>query len=99
MEPGLKHLKQSRGRHQRFLGFRARLNCENIPAVPARLVQNCLNDPRRIPYLLVWKDARNGKIEEAVRLARYVDASDPRAAIKFLEIRRMDGDASVLRMN
>jgi hypothetical protein len=91
--------KQARGWHQRFLGSRARLNCENIPVIPARLVQDCLADPRRIPYLLVWKNARDGKIEEAVRVARYIDDCDPRAAINFLEIKRMDGDASVLRMN
>ena len=41
--------------------------------VPAWLVRNNLDDPRRIPYLLVWKDERHGgEIKEAVRLARYV---------------------------
>ena len=32
-----------------FLGFRARLNCENMPVIPAWLVRRNLNDPRRSP--------------------------------------------------
>lgn len=35
----------------------------------AWLVRSNLNDPRKIPYLLIWKDARDGEIKEAVRLA------------------------------
>jgi hypothetical protein len=62
--------KQGRGRHQHFLGFWARLNCENMPVLPAWLVRSNLDDPRRIPYLLVWKDERHGgEIKEVVRLA------------------------------
>src|SRR5438132_3636902 len=52
-----------------FLGFRARLNCENMPVIPAWLVRRNLNDPRRIPYLSVWKDECDGELKEAVRLA------------------------------
>src|SRR5580704_10261168 len=41
-----------------------------MPVIPAWLVRSNLNDPRKIPYLLVWKDERHdGKIMEAVRLA------------------------------
>lgn len=70
--------KQGRGDHQRFLGFWTRLNCENMPVIPVWLVRSNLNDPRKIPYLLVWKDARDGEIKEAVRLARYVEPSNSR---------------------
>ncbi len=53
-------------------GSWARLKCENMPVIPAWLVRRCLDDPRRIPYLFVWKDERHdGEIKEAVRLARF----------------------------
>ena len=60
---GIEHRqrKQRRGWHQHFLGFRARLNCENIPVIPVWLVRSNLNDPRRIPYLLICKDERDGR--------------------------------------
>jgi hypothetical protein len=32
-------------------------------------VRTNLNDPRRIPYLLVWKDESDGEIKEAVSTA------------------------------
>jgi hypothetical protein len=52
--------RQARGWHQHFIGSWARLNCENMPVVPAWLVRSNLNDPRRIPYLLVWKSEQDG---------------------------------------
>ena len=60
--------KQGRGWNGHFLGFWARLNCENMPVIPAWIVRSNLNDPRRIPYLLVWKDERHGG--EMVQLHR-----------------------------
>src|ERR1700730_8114922 len=48
----------------------ARLNCENTPVIPLWPVRSNLNDPRRIPYLLVWKDERHGG-EITARLSRY----------------------------
>jgi hypothetical protein len=37
---------------------------------PAWLLRSNLDDPRKIPYLLAWKDERHdGKIMEGVRLA------------------------------
>jgi hypothetical protein len=88
--------KQTRGWHQHFLGFRARLNCEKIPVIPARLARNCLDDPRKIPHLLVWKDERNGEIKEAVRLARYADPHDSSAAQNHIELKRSDGSSTLL---
>jgi hypothetical protein len=38
-----------------FVGSWARLNCESMSVIPARLVRSNLNDPCTIPYLLVWK--------------------------------------------
>jgi hypothetical protein len=89
--------KQGRGWHQQFIGSWARLNCENMPVIPAWLVRRCLDDPRRIPYLLVWKSERDGEIKEAVRLARYVDPHDPNATNNHVELKRTDGSVSVLR--
>lgn len=90
--------KQGRERHQHFLGSWARLNCENIPVILAWLVRSNLNDPRRIPYLLVWKDERHGGIKEAVRLARYVDPHDSCATDDHVELKRTDGSITVLRI-
>ena len=70
--------KQARGWHQHFIGSWARLNCENMPVIPAWLVRRCLGDPRGIPYLLVWKREHDGKIMEVVR-HRYSDKSSLRS--------------------
>jgi hypothetical protein len=88
--------KQARGRHQHFIGSWARLNCENMPVIPAWLVRSNLNDPRNIPYLLVWKDARDGEIMEAVRLGHFIACG--REANDYVELKRTDGSATVLRI-
>jgi hypothetical protein len=89
--------KQGRGRQQHFLGFWVRLNCENMPVIPAWLVRHCLDDPRRISYLLVWKDERHGgEIKEAVRVARYVEPSHSRTTDNYVELKRTDGSRTVL---
>lgn len=85
--------QQGRGWNGHFLGFWARLNCEYMPVIPARIVRSNLDDPRRIPYLLIWKDERDGQIKEAVRLARCVDALDG-----YVELKRNDESTSVLRV-
>ena len=80
-------------------GSWARLNCENMPVIPAWLVRSNLNDPRRIPYLLIWKDERHGgEIKESVRLARYVDPHDSRATDNYVELKRTDGSLTILRI-
>jgi hypothetical protein len=64
-----------------------------MPVIPAWLVRRNLDDPRKIPYLLVWKDERHdGQVKEAVRLARY-ERDD-----NYVEIKRTNGDATVLRI-
>jgi hypothetical protein len=84
--------RQGRGRHQHFIGSWARLNCEDMPVIPAWLVRSNLNDPRTIPYLLVWKDERHdGEIKETVRLA-HGGFSD------LVELKRTDESTTVLRI-
>lgn len=58
-------------------------------------MQANFNDPRGIPYLLVWKDERDSQIKEAVRLARYVDPRDS-AATHHVELKRTDGSLTIL---
>jgi hypothetical protein len=87
--------RQARGRHQHFLGSRARVNCENIPVIPAWLVRSNLNDPRRTSYLLVWKSERDGEIKEAVRLAC---CAGPHGSYDQVELKRTDGSITVLRL-
>ncbi len=88
--------RQARGWHQHFIGSWARLNCENMPVIPAWLVRSNLNDPRRIPYLLVWKDERGGEIKEAARLAHFtacgIEGND------YAELKRTDGSITFLRI-
>jgi hypothetical protein len=89
--------KQGRGWHQHFIGKWARLNCENMPVIPGWIVRSNLDDPRRIPYLLVWKDDRHdGKIMEAVRLACFTACG--REANDYVEIKRTDESTTVLRI-
>jgi hypothetical protein len=44
-----------------------------MAVIPAWIVRRNLDDPRKIPYLLVWKDERDGRIMEVVRLTCHVD--------------------------
>jgi hypothetical protein len=67
-----------------------------MPVIPAWLVQSNLDDPRNIPYLLVWKDARDGEIMEAVRLTDFTACG--REANDYVELKRTDGSATVLRI-
>ena len=98
---------QAHGWHGHFLGFRARLNVEQMPVVPAWIVRSNLDDPRKIPYLLVWKDERachgsasrlsDGEIKETVRLTCHEDsyADSPNG---YVELKRTDGSITSLRI-
>jgi hypothetical protein len=89
--------KQARGWHQHFIGSWARLNCEYMPVIPAWLVRANLNDPRKIPYLLVWKDDRHdGEIMGVVRLAHFTACG--REANDYVELKRTDESTTVLRI-
>ena len=85
--------KQARGWHQHFIGSWARLNCEEMPVIPAWLVRSNLDDPRKIPYLLVWKRESDGKIMEAVRLTCHADGYSG-----YVQLKRTDGSVTILRI-
>jgi hypothetical protein len=95
--------KQGRGWHQHFIGSWARLNCEEMPVIPAWLVRANLDDPRKIPYLLVWKGERDGKIMEAVRLARQRDFAgcvelNRADSHDYVEVKRTSGSFTILQI-
>jgi hypothetical protein len=89
--------EKRRGWHQRYLGPRA--NCESVPCLPAGVVAWVLDDPRRIPYLLLWQDRFSQTISEAVRVSIY---SDPHPLDRgldwtgWVEVKRTDGTRSSL---
>ncbi len=68
-----------------------------MPVIPAWLVRSNLDDPRRIPYLLAWKDDRHdGKIMEAVRMACFIACG--KEANSYAELKRTDESTTVLRI-
>jgi len=79
----------------RFFG--RRVNCEDVPLLPARIVQLFLGDPRNIPYLLVWRSPRDGTIQEAVRISRERGGLTPFIWTGWVEIKRPDGTRAVFR--
>jgi hypothetical protein len=79
----------------RFFG--RRVNCEGVPALPAIAVRRVLDDPRKIPYLLVWRSSRDGLIKEAVRIIRLGSPPYlPEAA--SIKVKRTDGSVCHLRV-
>jgi len=86
---------QRKRRGGRFFG--RRVNCEQVPLLPAWAVGWMLNDPRKIPYLLVWKSERDGTVKEAVRVAREVSQFPPFDLTGWIEIKRPGGDCINIR--
>ena len=77
--------------------FGRRVNCEQVPALPAWVVRQVLVDPRKIPYLLVWNSRQDGTPREAVRVAcldrpTYIPEADS------VEVKRTDGSVVHLRV-
>lgn len=93
-----RHSKQPpRGNGGRFCG--ARVNCEDVPCMPAGAVSRVLNDPRRLPYLMVWRNESSGGIGEAVRVAAYSEPPDPFGLSwdGWVEIKRPNGTHTLVR--
>jgi hypothetical protein len=41
--------------------------------LPASIVSRMFDDPRKIPYLLVWRTDTDGTVAEAVRISTRID--------------------------
>lgn len=79
--------------------FGRRVNCEHVPLLPAWAVARMLDDPRKIPYLLLWKNRDDGPVQEAVRVAPHSEIEglgrlDWTGAV---EIKRHDGTRNFVR--
>lgn len=81
--------KTARGCGGRFIG--PRVNCEHLPCLPAAVVAWVLNDPRHLPYLMVWKDDRSDEIVVAARVAAYPEMDREIEWARCVEISRPDG--------
>lgn len=80
----------------RFDGYR--VNCEVVPCLPARIVTQYLSDPRRVPYLLIWKHRYSGVLMEVARLASpYPEYHS--LEIGWIEVKRGDGSKVSIRLS
>jgi hypothetical protein len=81
----------------RFLGHR--VNCEQVPFLPAWAVAWVLDDPRKIPYLFVWKRPEDRSVQEVVRVFAYSEPARefPVNWTGWAEIKRPDGTRDLIR--
>jgi hypothetical protein len=96
---------------QRYEGrfFGRRVNCEQVPILPAWAVAQVFDDPRETPYLLVWKSPYDGTVRECVHITPH-NSDDVQIATDELriwaerdvvtgevEIKRDDGTTDIIR--
>lgn len=79
--------------------FGRRVNCEHVPLLPAWAVARMLDDPRKIPYLLVWNSREDGTVQEAVRVASYSEPPGPFPLdwTGWVEVKRIGGTHRLVR--
>ncbi len=89
------HAQNRRG--GRFFG--RRVNCEQVPVLPAWAVAQMLDDPRKIPYLLLWTSLQDGGIREAARIAQHneIEGLGGLDWTGAVEIKRNDGTRNFIR--
>jgi len=91
----------------RFWGYR--IDWEYVPCLPARVVADYLADPRRVPYLLIWryrglpieralKAPNLGQMREVVRLAPYSLREGEAPSPGWVEVKRWNGVRVGLRV-
>jgi len=81
--------KTARDQGGRFMG--PRVNCENVPCLPAAAAAWVLDDPRQVPYLLIWQEESSGKLIEAARAVEHTPMDRELDWARCLEIKRGDG--------
>jgi hypothetical protein len=79
----------------RFFG--RRVNCERVPQLPAALMRQVLDDPPKVPYLLIWRSPSDGEIKEAVRVRRYRPPPQYPPDSEQLEVKRTNGSLLLVR--
>lgn len=81
----------------RFFG--RRVNCEQVPLLPAWAVRPVLDDPRKIPNLFVWKSHSDGIVQEAVRIAsnKEIEGLGGLDWTSAVEVKRHDGTRNFIR--
>jgi hypothetical protein len=81
----------------RFFG--RRVNCEQVPLLPAWYVARMFDDPRKIPYLLVWKSRSDGTVQEAARISPHCETPSLGGLdwTGAFEIERHDGTRNFIR--
>jgi hypothetical protein len=81
----------------RFFG--RRVNCEQVPLLPAGAVAWVLDDSRKIPYLLVWMSRSDGTVQEAVRITSHNEIERLRGLdwAGAVEIKRPNGTSNFIR--
>jgi len=85
VEQRKRRIRRSGGR---FYGFR--INCERVPCLLAWTVRRIWDDPRRIPYLLIWRGSHDGKMKQAARITRGILGTGF-PEYPFVEVKRTDG--------
>lgn len=81
--------RQERGRGGRFAG--ARVNVEDVPRLPSIVARWVIEDPRRRPYLAVWRSLWDDSVALAVRATVEGDAvrlESPGISSRVLVVRR-----------
>lgn len=68
-----------------------RINCEDVPCLPVAALTWMLDDPRNVPYLMLWMDQDCERILEAVRVMRSPEMEREIPWAKCVEIKRANG--------
>jgi hypothetical protein len=79
--------RAQQGADGRFFG--RRVNCELVPLLPAWAVADVLDDPRKIPYLMLWNNSADDTVQETVLVV-------PHSETGVVEIRRQDGTSDFI---